>query len=654
MAQEFEGPLKKHLPSFSLDKVVGSCIDVFHKNPVATRKRLEEASYPFDAHFEIPGMQNVLTVNKVVNAEGEHVGYVMEWQEVFSENRAKTLLEAMRANHYMVEYWPDGRIRDANENYLKAIGCELAELRGRPHTDFVPATSREQAAVTGFVAQMKSGESFAETYRRQAANGKLFWIEANLNPVRSVSGEVTSYMEISNDITAARDELNHREKTLSAISDTQAMIEFTPEGVVQTANEAFIAAMGYELKEIVGNHHSMFMPLEERDSADYRLHWERLVKGETLSGIFRRKKKNGEDIILSSSYTPVIGAGGVVERVFKVARDVTQEEHAKAEAERRKEAHERAQAEVVETLNDGLGRMAAGDLTFQIDEPFASEYEALRENFNATQHSLSSAMREVVGKATGINGGAAEVDQASGDLARRTESQAAALEETVAALKQLTESIQESAKDANEANRFTDDAAAEARNSDTIVKHSLDAMKRIEESSEKIARIIGVIDDIAFQTNLLALNAGVEAARAGEAGRGFAVVATEVRALAQRCTDAAKEIKDLISASTSQVNDGVGLVTDAGAALEKISSMVADTNRIVASITTATTDQAQSIAEVMAAMDQLDNVTQRNAAMVEEMTAASHELSEDSRHLGDLVAQFDVDGRSTEAGRSAA
>lgn len=352
-------------------------------------------------------------------------------------------------------------------------------------------------------------------------------------------------------------------------------------------------------------------------------------------------------VIASGDYAADIQQNNRTDEIGDIAVALDEMRVSLAEADQARE-HSAAQAKVFEknlnfvvtSLGAGLERLAQGDLTKAISEPFASEYERLRTDFNKAQKKLSSTLEEVVGKSDGIGGGAAELNQAADDLARRTESQAAALQETVAALKQLTDGLKEAASNAGQAHEHTNVAAAEAENSDAVVDRSLEAMKRIETSSGEINQIVTVIDDIAFQTNLLALNAGVEAARAGDAGRGFAVVASEVRALALRCADAAKEIKGLIKHSSTHVRDGVTLVTETGTALKGIVEKVNDIKTLTAGISSASQEQSSGVTEIMAAMDQLDEVTQRNAAMVEEMTAASHVLSGDSTTLNSLVSRF--------------
>ncbi|KIC35150.1 methyl-accepting chemotaxis protein, partial [Leisingera sp. ANG-M7] len=242
-------------------------------------------------------------------------------------------------------------------------------------------------------------------------------------------------------------------------------------------------------------------------------------------------------------------------------------------------------------------------------------------------------VEQVIAAAASIRNGASEISQASDDLSHRTESQAATLEQTAAALDELTASVKSAAEGARSVEATMEDAKQEARNSGEVVQSAVSAMTEIEESSNKISQIISVIDDIAFQTNLLALNAGVEAARAGEAGRGFAVVASEVRALAQRSSDAAMEIKTLISDSSGQVARGVDLVGKAGDALQSIVSQVTHISQLVSGIAEGAAEQSTGLNEINTGVTQLDQVTQQNAAMVEEATAAGHMLKTDAGKL---------------------
>ena len=249
-------------------------------------------------------------------------------------------------------------------------------------------------------------------------------------------------------------------------------------------------------------------------------------------------------------------------------------------------------------------------------------------------------MLAIAGSADLVAAGGREVTSASEDLSRRTEQQAASLEETSAALTAVTETVRKTADGAGRARQAVGETRSDAERSGEIVRHAVEAMGRIEKSSQQIGQIIGVIDEIAFQTNLLALNAGVEAARAGEAGRGFAVVASEVRALAQRSAEAAKEIKGLISASTGEVGEGVKFVGETGEALARIIGKVGDINTLIAEIATGAEEQSTSLHEVNAAVNQMDEAVQQNAAMAEQSTAASRSLMSEAAKLAALVVQF--------------
>ncbi|PZR32072.1 methyl-accepting chemotaxis protein [Caulobacter segnis] len=329
-----------------------------------------------------------------------------------------------------------------------------------------------------------------------------------------------------------------------------------------------------------------------------------------------------------------------LEKETGAMREAGEAERARTEAQRAREAAE--DRATIEALGKGLHALSIGDLTHRITEPLAPKSEQLKEDFNASIAKLETVISGVRHAVMTISGGAREISSASDDLARRTEQQAASLEETAAALEEITQTVNKTAEGAGHARSAVSSAKTDAESGGQIAERAVAAMSEIEGSSSQISQIIGVIDEIAFQTNLLALNAGVEAARAGEAGRGFAVVAQEVRALAQRSADAAKEIKALITLSTNQVMTGVELVGQTGKALESIVAKVIDVSGIVTEIAASAREQATGLGEVNVAVNQMDQVTQQNAAMVEEATAASHSLATEADDLARLMSQFKV------------
>ncbi|MGX5668902.1 methyl-accepting chemotaxis protein [Rhizobium daejeonense] len=419
---------------------------------------------------------------------------------------------------------------------------------------------------------------------------------------------------------------------IEAISRVQAIIEFSPDGTVIRANDNFLKALGYSMDEIRGKHHSMFVDPDYVRSPEYQEFWAALRNGQFQADEFLRIGKNGKRVVINASYNPIRDTKGNVIKVVKFAMDVTERVHA------------------VTTIGDGLNKLASGNLAFRLDQPFGADFESLRSNFNEAVSGLAEALGSVATSAGQIDAGSREISQSAQDLSKRTEQQAASLEETAAALDEITVNVRNASARADEARQAAETANASAVHSGSVVADAVSAMARIEQSSNQISSIIGVIDEIAFQTNLLALNAGVEAARAGEAGKGFAVVAQEVRELAQRSALAAKEIKELIRNSSEEVKGGVRLVSETGEALRTIQDNILSVNQHMEAIATASREQATGLSEVNTAVNQMDQMTQQNAAMVEESTASGVALSQETERLRQLVSRFDLGASSGPAG----
>jgi len=335
----------------------------------------------------------------------------------------------------------------------------------------------------------------------------------------------------------------------------------------------------------------------------------------------------------------------------------SEEERAQAEEERRRNDAEKQETDrqiefAVNALASGLGRLATGDISAMIDTPFTGRLEQLRRDFNTSLQNLQQTMRQIRSNTYMIQRNAGEMTAAADDLAKRTEQQAASLEQTAAAVDEITVTVKSSAEQAQEANTIVSETKTAADTSSKVVASAIDAMGRIENASGQIVQIIDVIDEIAFQTNLLALNAGVEAARAGEAGKGFAVVAQEVRELAQRSANAAKDIKSLIHTSSTEVAAGAKLVQRTGEVLTEISTKIVSVSQRVEAIALASLDQSTALGEVNSAVNGMDQMTQRNAAMVEETNAATRQLADEADTLMSLVDQFKLGTEDTSRRRA--
>jgi methyl-accepting chemotaxis protein len=524
-------------------------------------------------------------------------------------------VDALDKSQALIEFQPDGTVITANENFLAVMGYDFSEVHGRHHSMFLESDYAASAAYREFWAKLIKGEFQRELFKRIGKGGREIWIEASYNPLIGKDGKVYRIVKVASDVTARHNESADARGQIAAISRSQAVIEFSLDGTILTANQNFCDALGYRLEEIKGQHHRMFVRPQDAASPEYAEFWRTLGRGEFQSAEYLRIGKNGREVWIQASYNPIYDSSGRPYKIVKYATDIT------------------ARKAAVTELSRVLGMLAEGDLTCQIGGKFPGELEQVRVAFNETVGRFSSIVNELL---AGAN-----------DLAERTTRQAAAVEETSAAVEQLAQTVAANAKRADAARGTARNVSEGAKAAGEVMGQANEAMEAVTVQASKISNIIGLIDDIAFQTNLLALNASVEAARAGDAGKGFAVVAVEVRRLAQSAASASNDVKGLIEQSSVAVSLGSKLVASATEQLNSMVGRVEENAQLMDEIARANGEQASAISEVNTAIRQMDEMTQHNAALVEETNAAIEQTEGQASRVDTLIEVFVVDGVST-------
>jgi methyl-accepting chemotaxis protein len=532
----------------------------------------------------------------------------------------------------VIEFDMHGNVLTANQHYCNASGYSLAELRGKHHSLFVDAAERDSPQYREFWQRLRRGETQSAQYKRVGKDGRPVWVQATYYSILNRRGRPFKVVKHTVNVTERMLRQLDGEGQLAAISKAQSVIEFDLDGSIRTANNNFHDMMGYLPEELRGQNQRMLLDPADRDSAEYRAFWARLARGQYESGQYKRIAKGGRTVWIQASYNPILDAEGKPFKIVEYATDITEQLNVSAQL---REAVRETQAVVTAA--------AQGDLTRRITvQGKSGEVLALSQGVNSLIDVAMTLVQRIKTASSEVLSAAEEISSGNVNLSQRTDEQASSLEEAASSMEEMSTAVRRSAEHAVEAKELAVAACEQAERGRAVVDNAVAAMRGINAASRKIADIIGVIDEIAFQTNLLALNAAVEAARASEQGRGFAVVASEVRNLAGRSAAAAKEIKALIQDSVDRVGEGSRLVDESGGTLAQIVAAIRRATDIVSQIAATSREQSQGIEQVNRAVIQMDEMTQQNAALVEEAAASSHSIVEQIQALNAMVARYEA------------
>ena len=625
LLKKSEEELRKVLPQFSADNLIGQSIDQFHKNPAHQSSILANLRDVMVSSITVGSLNFRLTLMPLKDENGASIGTAVEWLDISELLLKSGMLDALDRSQAVVEFSSDGHVLSANENFLSITGYELRDIQGKSYKILTPSDDKSVATNREVWSQMKQGNYQTGEYRYVRKDGEEVWLQASYNPIMNSSGQVTGVVQYATNITAEKMRNANFAGQIDAISKSQAVIEFHLDGTIITANDNFLNTVGYSLSEIKGKHHSLFVDAEYRRSPEYQDFWAQLGEGTHASGEFKRIAKGGKEVWIQATYNPIFDVNGNPFKVVKYATDIT------------------ATKEAVNEIKRVLLSLADGDLTTRLEVEFQGEFIQISSAMRSFIENLVTMISEIRSASDLINTAATEIAQGNSDLSSRTEEQASSLEQTASSMEELTGTVKLNSENADQANGLASQASTIAIDGGKLIGQVVDTMGSINESAQKISDIIGVIDGIAFQTNILALNAAVEAARAGEQGRGFAVVASEVRSLAQRSAEAAKDIKNLISDSVNKIENGNELVNKSGKTMEEIVLSIKRVNDIMGEIAAASAEQASGIDEVSKAVSQMDEVTQQNAALVEEAAAAAESLQAQAQSMNKQISAFKLD-----------
>lgn len=557
----------------------------------------------------------------------------------------QAILNALQESTAIIEFTPDGTILTANTPFQKTVGYSLNEIEGQHHRMFVPSDIANSPEYSQFWQRLERGEFISGKFKRKTKQGNTLWLEASYNPILDNTGQVVKVIKLAYDVTDQVNTDREANAQLQAIGRVMAVIEFSMDSTILTANDNFCQTMGYSLDEIKGQKHKLFAPPGVAESSEYKDFWDKLNRGEFVAGTFKRVNKKGETVWLEASYNPILDENGQPYKVVKYATDVGQNQNM--------QQLRNVVSEVIRIMQAS----ASGDLTQSMDPEivdakdsmFAPEIDHLNTGLTQMLERLTDVIQQATEATKIVETATQEVSQGSLDLSQRVQQQASAVEETSATMEEINSTVTNNADNTQKASRLAIDVQQKSAQSSEIMNSTIEAMMTIQESSHKISDIVTLIDGIAFQTNLLALNAAVEAARAGEHGRGFAVVAGEVRALAQKSADAAKEITALINESVSRIDQGTKLASESGDVLNLITDSINEFTQMIEEIAQASIQQKEGVEHVHKAIAKIDEVTQQNAALVEETSAAAESMMEQTKILAKDMQYFTLSKRVSSA-----
>jgi methyl-accepting chemotaxis protein len=570
------------------------------------------------------------TAGPVLDDSGELIGVVARLSDDAQDNGDQQALAAEIAaigkTQAVIEFNLDGTIHSANAIFLGAMGYRLDEVKGQHHSMFVVPGYERSQEYQGFWQALHRGEAQQGEFKRVGKGGKEVWLQASYTPILDRSGKPFKVVKYATDVTRQKLENADYQGQIAAIGKTQAVIEFQMDGTIVTANANFLNTVGYSLESIKGQHHSMFVEPGYRGSSDYREFWQALNRGKAQLGEFKRLGRNGKEVWLQASYTPILDLSGRPFKVVKYATDISE------------------QKRTIQETASVLERLANYDLRARMEGDLVGDFAKIKDAFNRTAEVLHDAMSHVNESVGQVASAAEQIAATSQAVAQGASEQASALEETSSALEQMTGQTKQNADNTYQARAVAKNTQDLAQKGGVSMKRMVEAMANIRQSAEDTSAIIKDINEIAFQTNLLALNAAVEAARAGDAGRGFAVVAEEVRNLALRAKEAANKTEVLIAQSARLANEGATLSGDVSKNLTNIVDSIGKVADFVNEIALASEEQAKGIAQINKAVAEMDKVVQQSAASSEESSSAAEELSSQSEELASMVGQFRLSG----------